>query len=136
MKLELNGKESCSKRTCHFNIKYFFITGLIKNGDVTLKYCPTEDMTGDYMTKTVVGQKFVDFHVDIMNLKKSDAMVQISDKLVKSNVGQQECVAHDFKGTQVAGSTAGSAGEWKLVQSVQRKNRRLSETLNTRMHNK
>jgi hypothetical protein len=31
MKLEINGKESSSKRTRHFNIKYFFITDVRKS---------------------------------------------------------------------------------------------------------
>ena len=67
MKLEMNGRASASKRTRHFNIKYFFITDLIERGEVEIKYCPTDDMLADYMTKPVVGTKFMDFRDMILN---------------------------------------------------------------------
>jgi hypothetical protein len=68
MKLETNGKASSSKRTRHFNIKYFFITDLIKQGEVSIKYCPTDAMIADFMTKPLTGQKFQAFRKAIMNL--------------------------------------------------------------------
>jgi len=68
MKLETNGKLSSSKRTRHFNIKYFFITDLIARGDVSIEYCPTGAMIADYMTKPLTGQKFQMFRKSIMNM--------------------------------------------------------------------
>jgi hypothetical protein len=68
MKLEQNGKASSGKRTRHFNIKYFYITCLIENKEVTIKYCPTDDMIADYMTKPLTGAKFIKFRKLIMNL--------------------------------------------------------------------
>jgi hypothetical protein len=68
MKLETNGKASSSKRTRHFNIKYFFITDLIKQGEVSIKYCPTDAMIAYFMTKPLTGQKFQAFRKAIMNL--------------------------------------------------------------------
>ena len=68
MKLELNGKSSCGKRTRHFNIKYFFVTDLIKRRELGIEYCPTDSMIGDYMTKPLLGEKFLIFRQAIMNL--------------------------------------------------------------------
>jgi hypothetical protein len=68
MKLETNGTTSSGKRTRHFNIKYFYITDLIKRGEVTIEYCPTDDMIADYMTKPLTGYKFKLFRDKIMNL--------------------------------------------------------------------
>ena len=68
MKLEENGKASSGKRTRHFNIKYFYITDLIKRKEVSIIYCPTDDMIGDYMTKPLVGAKFQLFRSWIMNM--------------------------------------------------------------------
>ena len=51
MKLEQNGKASSGKRTRHFNIKYFYITDLLKSKEISIKYCPTDQMIADYMTK-------------------------------------------------------------------------------------
>jgi len=70
MKLELNGKASSGKRTRHLNIKYFFITDLIGRGLVQTKYCPTDLMIADYMTKPLLGRKFHLFRQAIMNLQK------------------------------------------------------------------
>ena len=66
MKLEENGKESSGKRTRHFDIKYFFITDLIKRNEVSIKFCPTDDMIADYMTKPLTGAKFCKFRKFIM----------------------------------------------------------------------
>jgi len=66
MKLENNGKESSGKRTRHFHIKYFYITDLIKQGEVTIKHCPTDEMIADYMSKPVTGAKFKQFRKYIM----------------------------------------------------------------------
>jgi hypothetical protein len=67
MKLEENGKASSGKRTRHFNIKYFYITDLISRNQVQIKYCPTDEMIADYMTKPLIGIKFQKFRKLIMN---------------------------------------------------------------------
>ena len=68
MKLEENGRASASKRTRHFNIKYFYVTDLIQRKEFTLKYCPTDEMLADYFTKPLVGKKFEEMRKVIMNL--------------------------------------------------------------------
>ena len=69
MLLEKNGQMSSSKRTKHINVRYFFIADRIQKGELTIEYCPTEDMVEDYMTKTLQGDKFKKFRKEIMNLK-------------------------------------------------------------------
>jgi hypothetical protein len=54
MRLEENGKGSSGKHTHHFHIKFFYITNLINRNKIQIKYCPTEDMIVDYMTKSLV----------------------------------------------------------------------------------
>jgi hypothetical protein len=48
---EKNGKASSSKLTKHVNIRYFLITDRVDKGDVSLVWCLTGDMIGDFMTK-------------------------------------------------------------------------------------
>jgi Reverse transcriptase (RNA-dependent DNA polymerase) len=67
MKLEENGKSSSGKRTRHFDVKYFYITDLIERKEVSIEYCPTEEMIADYMTKPLTGSKFYKFKKSIMN---------------------------------------------------------------------
>lgn len=56
--LEKNGKLSSGKRTKHINTRFFFVTDRIEKGDLTVEWCPTEDMTGDFWTKPVQGAQF------------------------------------------------------------------------------
>ena len=66
--LENNGKASSSKRTKHINICYLFITNRVNNGEVSLVWCFTEDMIGDYMTNPLEGAMFRNFRDQIMGV--------------------------------------------------------------------
>jgi hypothetical protein len=68
MLLEANGRKSAGKRSRHLNIRYFFVTDQREKGNLSIQYCPTDHMTGDYMTKPLHGKKFVKFRQEIMNL--------------------------------------------------------------------
>ena len=48
-------------RTKHIGIKYHFIREQVSNGDVELKYCPTEEMIADMLTKGLSQVKFKKF---------------------------------------------------------------------------
>ena len=56
--LEKNGKASSGKRTKHINTRYFFVTDRVRNGELEVIWCPTEDMTGDFWTKPLQGALF------------------------------------------------------------------------------
>jgi len=64
--LEKNGKASSSKRTKHLSIRYFFVTDRIKKGEVSVEWCPTELMHGDFMTKPTQGALFTRTRDQIM----------------------------------------------------------------------
>jgi len=53
-----NGKRSSGKRTRALNIRYFFLHDQQEKGNLVVKYCPTKDMVGDYMTKPKQGGDF------------------------------------------------------------------------------
>ena len=53
-------------RTKHINIKYHFIREQIANGTICLKYCPTEDMLADILTKGIGPEKF-ECHMEYAN---------------------------------------------------------------------
>ena len=67
--LENNGKASSSRRTRHINIRYYFVTDRVKNNELKIEYCGTDDMVGDFFTKPLNGWKFVKFVKEIMNLE-------------------------------------------------------------------
>jgi hypothetical protein len=66
--LQKNGKASSSKRTKHINIRYFFITDRVKENELSVVWCPTGDMIGDYATKPLQGALFRKFRDQIMGV--------------------------------------------------------------------
>ena len=80
MLLEKNGKESSGKRTRHINIRYFYIKDRIEKGDVEIKYCPTDEMVADYMSKPLQGKPFRKFFRFIMNIKQGEPYYNVITK--------------------------------------------------------
>jgi hypothetical protein len=68
MLIERNGSESSSKRTRHINIRYYFIKDCIDKRHLNIKYCPTDDMLGDFPSKPLQGKKFLKHRKDLLNL--------------------------------------------------------------------
>jgi hypothetical protein len=66
--LEKNGKASSGKRTKHLNMRFFFVTDRIANREVSVEWCPTGDMTGDFLTKPLQGALFTKFRDLIMGV--------------------------------------------------------------------
>ena len=59
--LETNGRSSAGKRSRALNIRYFFVTDQVELGNVTVEYMPTDEMWGDFMSKSLQGEKFRKF---------------------------------------------------------------------------
>ena len=57
-KMARNGCASCTGRSRHIDIKYFWITDCIKQGKLDIKRCPTDRMVADYFTKPLQGKQF------------------------------------------------------------------------------
>jgi hypothetical protein len=70
--METNGKLSSGKQTKHINIRYFFIQDRIKNKEISVKYCPTDQMLADYFTKPLQGAKFTLFRDMILGISNID----------------------------------------------------------------
>ena len=66
--LERNGRGSSSKRTKHINMRFFFATDRIVARDVSVEWCPTGQMTGDFWTKPLQGSAFKKFRDLLMGV--------------------------------------------------------------------
>ena len=66
IKLQENGKSSSGQRTRALNIRYFFLTDQIKQGKIKVKYCPTEEMWADFLSKPLQGKPFAKFKKHLM----------------------------------------------------------------------
>ena len=56
-----NGKMSCSSKSRHISIKFFWITHRVKQGLLRVQHCPTDIMLADFFTKPLQGKKFIMF---------------------------------------------------------------------------
>ena len=67
IRMAVNGKASSGKRTRHFDIKLFYVADLAQRKLLSVEYCPTDAMLGDYNTKPTLGSKFKFLRDLIMN---------------------------------------------------------------------
>ena len=66
--IEKNGKASFSNRTNHINIQFFFVTDHINKKEVTVEWCPKNEITGFFITKPLQGNLFKKFSNRIMGV--------------------------------------------------------------------
>jgi hypothetical protein len=66
--LEKNEKALSRKRTKNINIRYFFITYRVTKEEVSVLWCPTGDMIGDYAAKPLQGALLRKFRDQIMGV--------------------------------------------------------------------
>ncbi len=67
LSLEKNGQISSSKQMKHIKLKYFLIKDYYDSGGIDLRYCPTNSMWADVLTKPLQGQKFRDMQAFLQN---------------------------------------------------------------------
>lgn len=108
MLLERNGRASSGRRTRHVNIRYFFVADRIKNKELRVEYCPTDDMWGDYMTKTLQGSKFKRMRGVIMNLPE-DTPLPLTTSV------SQECVGKPSYADALRGTRGTEVSQTKKV---------------------
>mmetsp|Transcript_11438 Transcript_11438/g.14335 ORF Transcript_11438/g.14335 Transcript_11438/m.14335 type:complete len:209 (+) Transcript_11438:991-1617(+) len=58
IRMEKNGRNSCTGNSRHINIRYFFVKDRVDKGELIIEYCPTEKMLADFFTKPLQGRQF------------------------------------------------------------------------------
>ena len=67
VKMETNGRNSCTGNSRHIDIKYFWGKDRVDKKEVQVEYCPTNLMVADYMIKSLQGLLFTKYRDIIMN---------------------------------------------------------------------
>ena len=107
MLLETNGRGSSGKRTRHMNVRYFFVADVVKRKEAVLRYCPTDEMIGDFFTKPLGGAKFRRFRNIIMNISHDehgpvdvDELMAIHYDKMKQKINESGAAQTDAPGSQ------------------------------------
>ena len=92
----------------HIEIRYYFVTDNIKRNNMSVEYCPTDEMTGDFFTKPVQGSLFRRHRSTVMNLSPdvTDGHMLEAQECVESVAGNgaaaknsEECLTTDGQRT-------------------------------------
>ena len=78
--LETNGRKSAGKRSRALNIRYFFLTDQVKRGNLSIEYCPTEEMLGNFHSKPLQGEKFRRFSTKIMGSQARNMIQKLKNE--------------------------------------------------------
>ena len=69
IRMEQNGKNSCTRNSRHIDIRYYFVAERVKKKEINIKYFPTEIMLADFFTKPLQGALFRKFQDVISGYK-------------------------------------------------------------------
>lgn len=75
IKMVKGGVRVCDPRTRSIHIRYFYATERVKDGTITITYCPTKEMVDDYLSKPLQGSFFCLYRNTLMGLT-SDVATQ------------------------------------------------------------
>ena len=53
IRMEENGRNSCTGNSRHIDIRYFFSKDRVDKKEISVKYCPTTKMLADFFTKPI-----------------------------------------------------------------------------------
>jgi hypothetical protein len=97
MKMEINGRTSCTGNSRHIDIRYFFTKDRIDKGEMTIEYCPTHRMLADFFTKPLQGKLFRMYRDVIMGYRHISELSSIDISTIKERVGNQENVTDEMR---------------------------------------
>ena len=100
MKMEMNGQKSCSDRSRHIHIKYFFVNDVNLKKYIIIEHCGTDDMIADYFTKPLQGSLFIKMRAILMGLFHSTIKERVGENLISSNGFLTETIA-EFPMTKI-----------------------------------
>ena len=81
IKMEKNGIQSCSSKSRHINIRYFFITDKYKKGEIDIQYCDTHAILADYYMKPLQGKLFRKMRDVIMGKHDINTLYDIQTRI-------------------------------------------------------
>jgi hypothetical protein len=108
LSLEKNGRMSSSQHTKHIKAKYFLIKDCYDAGVIDVKFCPTNQMCADVLTKPLEGQKFRHMWAFLQNCPQDyrDNTEVASSMTPQDVASSRECVGENTKSPLKPGQRA------------------------------
>ena len=104
--IQMHGKRSSSRRTRHFDIRFFNVKDKLQLNNVKVVYCPTEKMVADFFTKPLQGAQFRLLRRVIMGMDPVSILELSKGELV----GPKERVGSDISQNHFVGQKSYSDG--------------------------
>jgi len=76
-----NGKRSSGKQSRHVNIRFFWVADVLKKNHVSVEYCSTHRMLGDFFTKPLQGSLFRIMRDIVQGLRSIDDLKHHEEKM-------------------------------------------------------
>ena len=86
IRMEINGRNSCTGNSRHIDIRYFFVKDRVDKKEVKIVYCPTEQMLADFYTKPLNGSLFKFFREVIMGWRPITDLYKVANVSTKERV--------------------------------------------------
>ena len=80
IKMETNGMRSCSDKSRHIHIRYFFVKDISEQEKIKIEHCRTEKMIADYFTKPLQGSLFKKMRGIIMGITDYPTEERVGDQ--------------------------------------------------------
>ena len=81
IKMETNGRRSCTGNSRHVNIKHYFVKDRVDKKELKIMYCPTGKMLADFFTKPLQGQWINFFRRIIMGWDSIYDLISLNDEM-------------------------------------------------------
>jgi hypothetical protein len=102
IRFEKNGRKSCGPNSRHIDIRYFFIKDRLGVENVSVHYCPTEQILADFFRKPLQRSSlFRKFHEVIMGQKHIDTLKEVPAALPQERVGKENIQENSWNNANV-----------------------------------
>ena len=114
IKMERNGRNSCTGNSRHVHIRYFFVKDRVDKKEITISYCPTEAMLADFFTKPLQGTLFEKFRDVLLGYRHITSLTSSS----KERVGDMKISNCEKEKLNVADDANDIQNESKKIKKV------------------
>ena len=100
IRMEKNGRNSCTGNSRHIDIRYFFVKDRVDKKELEIKYCPTYMMLADFFTKPLQGKAFRVYRDVLMGYKHISSLKVLTPYALKErveNTNMNEVIANSVK---------------------------------------